>query len=178
MKNCLNRKKGFTIVELLVAIAIIGVLAASSIYSTVRARALANETKAKGDLKALRDAVNLLVADVGKWPGGCPVDKVSNPEIDLSIAQAGIKQSPVVGIVDSGSGCFWTAQDVANWKGPYAQYSLDPWGSAYYFDPDYEPWLHCSGKTALAKMPVVMSPGTNKSDVNAYDCDDFYLPLR
>ncbi|MBI4458179.1 prepilin-type N-terminal cleavage/methylation domain-containing protein [Candidatus Uhrbacteria bacterium] len=169
-------KKGFTLVELLVVISIIGVLSTLAIVAFTRARAAAREAKAKGDIKQMALAVGLLFADTGKWPNGCPVESVANPETYLDTQQAGIRQAPAVG--DQGGGCTWTASDISGWAGPYAKTFVDPWGSKYYFDPDYVPLQNCSGQTAGDQAPAIVSFGPNKAGPNVYDCDDLWYVMR
>jgi prepilin-type N-terminal cleavage/methylation domain-containing protein len=130
-------QRGFTLIELLVVLAIIGLLATTALASLVRARILAREAAAKQEVAALREAVNLLAQDTHKWPNGCPIEAVANPEISLNGTQAGIVAAPNVG--NQGGGCTWTAADIALWGGPYAIATEDPWGNPYYFDPDYIP---------------------------------------
>lgn len=170
------RGRGFTLIELLVAIAIIGILTTIAVVAMTRARSLAKETKAKADLREIRTAINMLVADTGKWPNGCRVDMISNPEVNLSAAQAGLVQVPTVG--DQGDGCFWTSTDVASWRGPYVNLVTDPWGNNYYFDPDYTGYTNCSTKEDLPEMPTIVSFGPNEQRLNGYDCDDLFLTLR
>ncbi len=169
-------RRGFTLIELLVVIAIIGVLSTLAVVAVKRAQVLARESRAKNDIAAARDAIALLLADTGKWPGGCKPDVISNPEINLMSAQVGLTQAPTVGTVDTG--CAWTAKDVAAWRGPYLYVKKDPWKHDYYFDPDYEPYQNCPSKTRGPQAPVVLSFGPNGAGVNAYDCDDIFLQLR
>jgi prepilin-type N-terminal cleavage/methylation domain-containing protein len=169
-------ERGFTLIELLVVLAIIGLLATTALASLVRARLLARETAAKQEAAALREAINILAQHVNKWPNGCPVEAVANPEVDLNNPQAGIAFVPAVG--NQGGGCTWTAEDIAKWEGPYAVETEDPWGNPYYFDPDYVPYQNCGSEQTLNQQPVVHSSGPNESVLNAYDCDDIWLPLR
>jgi prepilin-type N-terminal cleavage/methylation domain-containing protein len=170
--------KGFTLIELLVVIAIIGVLSTLAVVAVMQARDKAKDARARGDVKQLATAVALLAADTGKWPNGCPQEAISNPELYLNAAQAGIATAPTVG--DQGGGCTWAAEDIAKWAGPYMQASSldDPWGSNYYFDPDYVPYQNCASKTAEAQAPAVVSFGPNATGPNAYDCDDIFYVLR
>jgi len=171
-----RRSRGFTLIELLVVIGIIAILSTLGIVSFVRARAASKEAKAREDLYQIRNAIALLQADTGKWVNGCPAEATANPEVVLSNAQAGLIQRPNVG--DQGSGCFWTAQDVASWKGPYVQFSNDPWGQPYWFDPDYNINENCPSKPNGPTTVVVESFGPNGVGVNSYDCDDIYLRLK
>jgi|SRR3989344_45779 len=176
---------GFTLIELLVVIAIIGILASTVLASLNTARSKANVARVKSDLKSLRNAIALLEDDTGKWPNGCPPATVSNPEVLLNNAQAGISQ--VITVNDNGDGCEWVAGDVASWKGPYAPTATDPWGNSYIFDPDYHEYSACAAKPAGEKYPAipefiaVLSAGPTKTDpdgINDYDCDDIFFQIQ
>lgn len=169
-------RRGFSLVELLVAIGIIGILSTITIVAVGGLRAKAREAKTLDTLRALRDAIGLLQADTGKWPNGCKPESVANPEVNLDTAQAALKVRPNVG--NQGDGCFWTAADVANWRGPYISYNTDPWGHPYWFDPDYVPYQNCASKTATPQTVVVVSFGPNGQALNGYDCDDLFLRLK
>ncbi len=173
-----GKSHGFTLVEILVAIAIIGVLSTFAMIATARAREKAFEGKAKATAKQIGTAVGLLANDTGKWPNGCPVEAVSNPETYLNGAQAGLGAAPAVG--DQGGGCTWQQADIDKWSGPYMQsVSLtDPWGQDYYFDPDYRPYENCVGQSTGAETPAIVSFGPNGVGANAYDCDDIFYVLR
>ncbi len=171
-----SARDGFTLVELLVVIAIIGVLSTLSVVAFTSARAKAKEAAAKAEVKQMATAIQLLSADTGKWPNGCPVEAVSNPEVYLNAAQAGIQSAPTPS--DQGNGCVWTADDITRWAGPYATSFGDPWGHNYYFDPDYVPYQNCASQTTGAQAPAVVSFGPNGVGPNAYDCDDIFYELR
>lgn len=147
-------REGFTLVELLVVIAIIGLLASVVIVGLARAREMAKIARVNADLQQIRKGIELLVQDTGKWPNGCPPDIGESPETFLDTPLAGLTSIPDlawVGAAVNNSGgyfdgrwspnpatvCGWVAADVAKWKGPYANHVLDPWGHAYFYDPDY-----------------------------------------
>lgn len=180
-------KRGFTLIELLIVIAIIGILAMVILASLNTARDKAKVAQALAELREIKSATTMLADDTGKWPGGCPPEKVVllYNEVNVDDRQAGIMNPlpPVVGpSVDPE--CEWTAADVAKWKGPYIPFTLDPWGTHYQFDHDYYPYANfsgggapCPGHPAQPETYAVVSYGPNKAGLNGYDCDDIFLSL-
>lgn len=146
---------GFSIMELLIIIAIIGILAATVLSNVGGAREKAKEAKAKVEVRNLSIAIQSLGIDSGLWSGGQTVDEVAcggTDDVieDLNAASAGISQ---------------TDGNFTEWQGPYmSQVPLDPWGHNYFFDTDYT----INGQTAV----VVGSYGPNGVGANLYDTDD------
>lgn len=68
----LGYKKGFTLVELLVVIVIIGVLAGMMMLSTGKATDKAEAAKIINDLRTIKAAALMYYADTGVVPGGDP----------------------------------------------------------------------------------------------------------
>ncbi len=153
--SCTRKDGGFTLIEVLVSIAIVGILVAIAIPAYSSFREKARVAQAKAELKTLQTAIEALANDTENWPGPSPVGVVADAEVwDLNSAGAGL--------IASGS--------FTNWNGPYVQLvKKDPWGSDYFFDPDYE----ING----VDYPVVGSFGPNMAGQNAYDTDDIYLVL-
>ena len=206
--NWQRKKEGFTLIELLVVIAIIGILTSTVLASLNTAREKAKIAAAKAELRQVRNAIALLEDDTGKWPNGCPIAETNNPEVAIDNALAGIKATPTVGCTEDSDNsnnptcnapivCQWTAQDIANWKGPYMQTPVDPWGRSYWFDPDYkaDPVTNLredcnettgtfssnyhSGLTDIAAV-ISLGPitsGWNPPSTNVYDCDDIFLKI-
>ncbi len=167
----LNTKKGFTIIELLIVIAIIGILATLVLRSVSGAQAKARTSKAERELQLIDKAIAVMALDIAKWPNGCSANVSSNPEVDVVDAEAGLTQLPPIGVIDVG--CEWTSADITFWDGPYIQDDsiIDPWGNSYVFDPDYYPWQNCSSKATLPLTSVVATLGP---DATTYTCDDIF----
>ena len=59
----INKRKGFTLIELLVVIAIIGILASFAIASFTSAQAKGRDSRRKGDVDAIKKALELSKSD-------------------------------------------------------------------------------------------------------------------
>ncbi|MCD5406623.1 MAG: prepilin-type N-terminal cleavage/methylation domain-containing protein [Desulfotomaculum sp.] len=110
MKN----KKGFTLVELLVIITIIGVLAAVIAPNVIKAIEKSKVAGATSDYKAIKAATLNFYADTGVWP----VDNAN-----AGGANAGFVQNVGSPPVD----CRWNGPYLERWK------EKNPWGGAYNF---------------------------------------------
>jgi prepilin-type N-terminal cleavage/methylation domain-containing protein len=62
------RQKGFTLVELLVAIGIIGILSSIAVVSVSNVRAKARDAKRLADVKQIQTALEAYLNDMGKYP--------------------------------------------------------------------------------------------------------------
>lgn len=84
MKDTYNNKEGFTIVELLIVIVIIGILAAISIVSYNGVAAKARDAQRVQDIQTIAKALELYYVDNGEFPSSicasnCPSPKKINP---------------------------------------------------------------------------------------------------
>lgn len=68
MLNIMRKNKGFTLIEILVVVAIIGVLAAIGLGSFASTQAKARDSKRKSDLSAISRAVEMYYNDFGRYP--------------------------------------------------------------------------------------------------------------
>lgn len=63
-----SQNKGFTLIEMLIVVAIIGMLAVASTQNVGQAVAKARDTRRKADVKAISDAFEMYYQDNGSYP--------------------------------------------------------------------------------------------------------------
>jgi prepilin-type N-terminal cleavage/methylation domain-containing protein len=68
MERNLGLQKGFTLMELMITIAIISILAAIAIPNYLGYRTKAKIAKAKAELNTIESAIQALAVDTGLWP--------------------------------------------------------------------------------------------------------------
>lgn len=105
-----KNKKGFTLVELLVVVAIIAVLAAALVPRFMTYTERAREARAMADINTMRDVIIAWSADEGN--GQLPINS-NDPTIPNSIAAVLQKH-----------GIKWTGDENG---------IVDPWGHPYYY---------------------------------------------
>ena len=105
-----NRKRiGFTLIELVVVILILGVLAAMIVPRVIGRADDAKVAAAKSDLSMLADMVDRFRLDTGRFP---------------------TSEEGLYALVEE-------PQDVDGWRGPYSrkrEIPLDPWGFEYLYE--------------------------------------------
>jgi general secretion pathway protein G len=172
-KHYFNIKQsgGFTLVELLISIAIIGLLAVLGIVAANYARAYAKEKKAMADVSTILSAVNILAQDANAWPGHQAINSV-NGGANNEICGDGC----VFGIDEAASGLVVTDGNFNNWDGPYMpKIPLDPWGQEYFFDTDYRITASgqpCDGAGGCLNAVAIGSYGPDGAGNNQYNGDD------
>ena len=78
--GAVNMKKAFTLVELLVVMAIIGVLASLAVGSFRTAQMRGRDAQRKSDLKQISHALELFYSDYHKYPNVDEIDLISGTD--------------------------------------------------------------------------------------------------
>jgi general secretion pathway protein G len=165
--NKIKPRYGFTFVELLVIVAVIGLMSAIITVSINSSRQRAKVARAKADVSKITDASLLFAEDIGKWPNGCIATGTQNNTAGTQF----LVQRPTAGW--GSSGCLFDSVDASNWNGPYLKEGYDginnmyrdPWGGYYQYvrastigDPSFPP-------TSF----LIVSPGPDGSLANYAD---------
>ncbi|MGQ9454324.1 MAG: prepilin-type N-terminal cleavage/methylation domain-containing protein [Armatimonadota bacterium] len=98
------RRRGFTLVELLVVIVVLAVLAAIVLPKFMDSSRRSKESALRSDLKLLRNAIGLFFTDTGTYP--------------KQLSDLAATSAPAQGLDSSGSD---VNINPADWHGPYLQ---------------------------------------------------------
>lgn len=74
-----NQRKGFTLLELLIVIAVIGLLSTVAVVALNQARAKGRNTKRVGDIKAVHTALELYYAENKAYPAMATATEIGTP---------------------------------------------------------------------------------------------------
>jgi general secretion pathway protein G len=143
-------KKGFTLIELIVVIAIIAVLSAIVAPNAFKAIEKAKVSRAMADAKTLRGASNAYYAELGFWPPD--VCRGDDPGFMRSLPYNPDDGGAAHCIDVTGFPANWQALAQANWNGPYLEKwpSLTPWAGKY----DWNFWPN-----GATRYGVTLPPG-------------------
>jgi prepilin-type N-terminal cleavage/methylation domain-containing protein len=109
-----RRRRGFTLGEVLISVAILAILAALTMPTVSHELTKGNPSQAAGDLFAMRDGMNRFVSDVGRYPGA--VDQLVRP-IWTKVAKTPYLLGSATTCV---ANCLsYGISDSLRWRGPY-----------------------------------------------------------
>lgn len=161
-------EKGFTLIETLAVIAIIGVLFGIVLINLANARKRAKIATAQLEIKQISNAISMLEVDTEQWPGHKTPFKVEVNASDNEICSDGCSYS----LSDCRAGLICNPSPpnrYPNWQGPYMEeIPKDSWGNEYFFDTDYD-IKQGSGEEWAA---VLGSYGPDGRGNNLYNADD------
>jgi len=151
-KKTIKKNKGFTLVELLVVVAILAILAAALLPKFLGYTDRARESRTMADLSTMKSIVEIYTADEGQ--GAYPVDE----ENDADYATLGI------GAVLTDKGVNWSDADGG---------IIDPYsnGYAYQYDADNDKYIIASpGKDgAFATADDIYVTDSDQPTIGAVD---------
>lgn len=162
-----SSKGGFTLIEILVTIGIIGILSTIVLVAVQRARNEAKIAKAKVEANQIFKAISLLEIDTEQWPGHITPYQVESGASGNEICPDGC----VYGLSDCRAGlvCDDSGNPYPYWNGPYIkEIPSDPWGKEYFFDTDYDIDPGAGEEWAV----VIGSYGPDGIGNNQYNEDD------
>ncbi len=195
-------KKGFTLIEVVVVLAVVSILSAILVPVILKNIEDARISRAKSDTKAISEAMLKARKDMGFWP---VLDRNSNPTSLL----IGTTPDPVLSAVPQSSTgvsswsrtpaetIWWELVNSSNsytkidpnphnlpcWMGPYlADVKLDPWGNPYLINSSY---LSGGASPDSTRKVWVISAGSNKLMDTGFEGttlnlggDDVGFPIR
>ena len=164
-----SSQTGFTLVELLVVISIVGLLAGLMSVAIPRAMEAGKKAKVKGELTAIVAAVKAYKQEYGKWPGSTFTSDTTYQDgqsMELLAALSGTNSSAVE-----------NPKSVRFLEGALSDGTmLDPWRTQYLvlIDSDDSNSLDYQSKTAAISVLAVSFGKDKKQDATPGSGDDIF----
>lgn len=97
MFDKLNKKKAFTLVELVIVVAIIGILISVAVPKFKNASIAANNRKIEANSKSISTSIMMFYLNNGKYPNDEDIKKIIKDDLKLSISNytASIKNNVI-----------------------------------------------------------------------------------
>src|ERR1700733_9172324 len=156
-----NKQKGFSLIELLIVVAILLIIAAIAIPNLLRSKMAANEASAVGSMRTLNTAAVTFSTSYGGYPASLAVMGPVSTGTQASSTLADLIDSVLASGTKSGYSFTWTAAN-ADTNGNYQTYTLTAGptaqgttGQRYFFtDQSGVIRANSSGAATVASTPL------------------------
>jgi type IV pilus assembly protein PilA len=119
-----NKEKGFSLIELLIVVAIILIIAAIAIPNLLRSKMAANEASAVGSMRTLNTAAVTFSTSYGGYPGALTALRPIASGGTASSTQADLIDSVLAAGTKSGYSFSWSAGTADAASGLYLNYAI------------------------------------------------------
>jgi type IV pilus assembly protein PilA len=119
-----NKEKGFSLIELLIVVAIILIIAAIAIPNLLRSKMAANEASAVGSMRTLNTAAVTFSTSYGGYPGSLGVLGPVGTGVNASSALADLIDSVLSAGTKSGYSFSWSTGTADAASGLYLNYAI------------------------------------------------------